>query len=167
MPTVGQVIGQCATSVVAGLSSQIIAEIRILEPNVFVPFNDLNVTTEGGRLFLQAEAKEALKRAIQARGVTLKVNSAYRTCAQQFMLFEQYQQKLCGVRLAARPGKSDHEDALAIDIQGYTAWKPFLITEGWRWQGSGDPVHFSYLGGRGDIGGTLAGRSAARSLPPP
>ncbi|MBE9193476.1 hypothetical protein IQ230_24685 [Gloeocapsopsis crepidinum LEGE 06123] len=46
-----------------------------------------------------------MKKAIVLRGVKMKINSAYRTLAQQAILYAQYQQRRCGVRVAAVPGK--------------------------------------------------------------
>jgi hypothetical protein len=82
------------------------------------------------------------------------VTSAYRTVAQQFLLRSQFERHLCGIPAAARPGRSNHEDGLAIDIPGFAEWRAVLEEHGWRWLGPSDRVHFTFMGGgtRDDIG---------------
>lgn len=145
---------ECSTHVVNGLSQQIIAEMNRLLPNTLVSFADLNVS-KGGQaayLLLQPAAKEALRKAIKDRGATMVINSDYRTIAQQLLLFRQSQQGRCGIALAARPGRSNHQSGCALDIQDWSGWRPFLEKQGWQWYGKNDPVHFDYIGaGRRDI----------------
>jgi Putative peptidoglycan binding domain/D-alanyl-D-alanine carboxypeptidase len=149
---------QTGTAVVRGLSRQIIAQMNLIIPNVLVNFEDLNVadTNPNLNLFLQPAAKEALRLAIKDRGgIEIKISSAYRTCAQQFILFRQFKAgNLCGILKAARPGRSNHEDGLAIDVPDFDNWRSALRKYGWQWFGTGDPVHFTYTGGgtRDDIG---------------
>ncbi|MDB9316175.1 MULTISPECIES: peptidoglycan-binding protein [Cyanophyceae] len=158
MPTVKQVIANqsCSTTTVRGLSLQIIAEMNLLIPNVLVNFEDLNIhsNSQAVNLFLQPAAKEALRRAIQTRGTTLKINSAYRTVAQQHLLRSWYENGKCNIRLAAKPGLSNHEDGLALDTPDFQAWISALENEGWDWFGNADSVHFTYRGSsvRDDIG---------------
>ncbi|WP_199295849.1 peptidoglycan-binding protein [Trichocoleus sp. FACHB-591] len=173
MPTVQQVIADQAarniadTSKVRGLSLQIIAEMNLLIPNVLVSAEDLNVDVSPSvNLFLQPAAKEALRRAIRARGgAVLSINSAYRTVAQQHMLRTFYEMGRSGISLAAKPGLSNHEDGLALDISvatpdnpdqdaNFVAWRAALEAEGWDWLGLHDPFHFTYMGAgvRDDIG---------------
>lgn len=145
---------QCSTDVVNGLSEQILAEMNRLLPNTLVSFADLNVSRGGqaAYLLLQPAAKEALRKAVQDRGTTMVVNSDYRTIAQQLLLFRQSKQGKCGIALAARPGRSNHQSGCALDIQDAISWKPFLEKQGWQWYGKNDPVHFDYVGaGRRDI----------------
>lgn len=148
--------GSCSTVSVKGLSLQIIAEMNLLIPNVLVNFADLNITAASSAVnpFLQPNAKEALRRAIQGRGKSLVLTSAYRTVAQQYLLWSWYKQGQCGISKAAEPGLSNHEDGLALDTPDYDTWRLTLPNENWYWYGSGDPVHFSYGGGgvRDDIG---------------
>lgn len=144
----------CETSSVRGLSEQLIAEIQRIRPNLLVRFDDLNVSIDEDKFpLLQPTAKEALRRAIQARGTTLTVTSAYRTIAQQYLLYKQYQEDRCGIALAAKPGRSNHETGLALDIQDYDNWKRYFRDRNWRWLGDRDPVHFDFQGGRRDISG--------------
>lgn len=96
-----------------------------------------------------ALAKEALARAIQARGTRMRINSAYRTCAQQFLLRRWKERGVCGIAQAALPGKSFHESGLALDVPDVSGWKPFLEAQGWVHVGQnlrGDPFHFEFRG---------------------
>lgn len=161
MTTVKDVINSlsnnsCSTDAVKGLSLQIIAEMNRLIPNVLIRFDDLNVSLSSSvNPFLQPLAKEALRRAINAKGTTLRINSAYRTIAQQFILWSWFKRgKQCGIKLAAAPGLSNHEDGLAIDIPDFDNWRSTLNAQGWQWLGASDPVHFSFRSRqvRDDIG---------------
>jgi peptidoglycan hydrolase-like protein with peptidoglycan-binding domain len=148
--------GSCSTASVRGLSLQIIAEMNLLVPDVLVSFEDLDIRASSVAVnpFLQPNAKEALRRAIRTRGESLVITSAYRTVAQQYLLWSWYQQGACGIERAAKPGLSNHEDGLAIDTPDYDAWRLVLPNENWVWFGQGDRVHFTYMGGsvRDDIG---------------
>jgi hypothetical protein len=132
----------CSTVVVRELDKQLIDEMNRILANCLVSFGDFNVDNgEAVHPFLQPPAKEALKRAIDDRGQKLLVNSAYRTIAQQLILFNNQ----CG-SLVARPGLSNHQSGLALDIEDPEGWLPFLENHGWRWFGSADRPHFDYEG---------------------
>ncbi len=146
-------VSGCSTAVANGLSQQIIDEMNAIVPNVLVRFDHLNVRS-GGAVFpyLQRPAYEALGRAIKERGTTMSINSAYRTIAQQLILFNHSQKRRCGITIAARPGRSNHQSGLAIDINDAQGWRPYLESHGWRWFGPKDPPHFDYVpGGTRDI----------------
>lgn len=148
-------ISTCSTAAVKGLSLQVIDEMNLLIPGgVLVPIDGLDVSGNPASVnfFLQPKAKEALRRAISRRGVTLRLNSCYRTVVQQHILFS-WIGTGC-VDIAAKPGRSNHEDGFAIDTPDFAAWKPFLEAEGWEHFGPGDLVHFTYVGGgvRDDVG---------------
>lgn len=136
----------CGTSAIRELDRQI---IKIMGSNALVSFEDLNVAASGGGVwfYLQPAAKEALQRAINDRGKKLIVVSAYRTIAQQFLLFKQFQEGRCGNIPAARPPLSNHQSGLALDIEDYHGWKRFLEYHGWQWLGDHDPAHFDFVGG--------------------
>ncbi len=159
MATVGDIIrthanGTCSTELVKELSLQVIDEINLLIPNVLVSFDELDVSGDDATVnfFLQPKAKEALRRAIRRRGVTLRLNSAYRTVVQQHILFS-WQGSEC-VSIAAKPGRSNHEDGFAIDTSDWREWRSALEAESWEHFGDGDEVHFTFIGGgvRDDIG---------------
>ena len=143
----------CSTAVANGLSQQIIDEMNAIVPNVLVRFDNLNVKS-GAAVFpyLQRPALEGLARAISDRGTTMSINSAYRTIGQQLILFNHSQRRRCGITIAARPGRSNHQSGLAIDINDAQGWRPHLERHGWRWLGRKDPPHFDYVrGGTQDI----------------
>jgi hypothetical protein len=150
MASVDDYIGACDTGLVGGLSRQLIAEMNLVIPNVLVNFEDLpNVEITGPQVnpFMQSAAKEALRRAIRANGNrTMIVNSAYRTIAQQYLLYKAYRRGECGITLAASPGNSNHEDGRALDIANYEEWIDAMEANNWQWFGAGDEVHFTYVG---------------------
>jgi N-acetylmuramoyl-L-alanine amidase len=136
------------TTIANGLSQQIIAEMNNAVPGVLMDCSDLDISIGSLQFpFLQRPAKEALSRAIQARGTQMNITSAYRTCAQQFLLRRRSELGLCGVKAAALPGNSLHESGLAIDIPDIKGWKPFLQAQGWiHLDIPGDPYHFEFRG---------------------
>jgi peptidoglycan hydrolase-like protein with peptidoglycan-binding domain len=161
MATVGEIIDtQCGTGSVRKLSLQIITEMNIIIPGVLVSFDDLNIdpdseANEAVNLYLQPGAKDALRRVIKAKGKQLRISSAYRTVAQQHLLYSWYRKGICSIGLAARPGMSNHEDGLALDLpdEENLTWRDDLENEDWEWLGSNDRFHFTYQGGgRDDIG---------------
>ncbi|GAB4235076.1 MAG: hypothetical protein Kow00121_62730 [Elainellaceae cyanobacterium] len=157
MKKVKDVVGACDTGLVRGLSEQIIIIMNSLVPNVLVNFSDLNVDVRGDQInpFLQPAAKESLRLAIQRRGTKLVVNSAYRTVAQQHIIRRQFEQRLCGIPAAARPGLSNHEGGLALDIEDPDGWQPFMQRHSWIRLGAFDPLHYDYrflAAVRSDIG---------------
>lgn len=149
-------VRSCSTHVVRGLDQQVIDEINLVSGNILVSFEGLNVRLGNAVWpFLQPGAKSALERAIRDRGVPMIVNSCYRTIAQQLILFNHYRAGgRCGIQLAARPPKSNHQSGLAIDIEDVMGWKPHLERYGWRWFGPADYPHFDYVWGGRDIRNT-------------
>jgi murein L,D-transpeptidase YcbB/YkuD len=148
------------TGVVSRLSRQIIAQMNTLQTSILLNFENLPGISSSGEphlnLYLQSGAKESLRAALR-EGIrqhpTLKmtISSAYRTVAQQHILYQVYQRDSKLIPLAAKPGNSNHENGLAIDISNYNAWKPYLLAHGWQWLGAKDPVHFFENNGRTDV----------------
>ncbi len=139
----------CATSSVRGLSLQIIEEGNCIEPGAFaaVPAQPNLVIGSNVFAFLEQPARDQLVAALQANPTrTLTVNSMLRTVAQQYMLYSWYQSGRCGISLAAKPGNSNHETGLAMDIQEYSAWRTALSNRGFQWFGSSDVWHYDYVG---------------------
>ncbi|MEH2253149.1 peptidoglycan-binding protein [Nostoc sp.] len=133
------------TSVVNGLSQQLIYQINLIVPNALVSFDDLDVKLgDAAYPFVPPTAKLGLQKAIERRGVTLVVNSAYRTLAQQMLLFNAKKRGENPNPVAA-PGKSNHQSGLAVDIEDREGWLPFLQGTGWERLG-GDPPHIDYRG---------------------
>jgi hypothetical protein len=141
------------TTVANGLSHQILAEINLVRPGVLVNFSELDIAIGSLQFpFLQLKAKQSLARVINNRGRRMRINSAYRTCAQQFLLRRWKVNGHACVRAAAEPGNSNHESGLALDVEDYDGWRPYLESQGWEWKGTGDAVHFDYRGGGIPIG---------------
>lgn len=131
-----------STSIVNGLSQQLIYQINLIVPNALVSFDDLNVELDNAAFpFVPPAGKEALRKAIAKRGKKLMVNSAYRTLAQQLL----YKNRLNNRNPVAAPGTSNHQSGLALDIEDRDGWEPFLSPLGWE-PLEGDPPHVDYRG---------------------
>jgi hypothetical protein len=112
-----------STAVVNGLSQQLIYQLQLMMPDAFVNFDDLNVDLlDAAFPYVQSPAKQPLQRAIQDRGQTMQVNSAYRTIAQQMLL---YNDRFNNPNPVAPPGASNHQTGLAIDIEDATGWEVY------------------------------------------
>ena len=73
-------VSGCSTTATHGLSQQIIDEMNVLVPGSLIDCSDLDISIDSKQFpYLQRPAKQALARAIKARGITMKINSAYRT----------------------------------------------------------------------------------------
>ena len=132
-----------STAVVNGLSQQLIYQLQLMMPDAFVNFDDLNVDLlDAAFPYVQSPAKQPLQRAIQDRGQTMQVNSAYRTIAQQMLL---YNDRFNNPNPVAPPGASNHQTGLAIDIEDATGWEVYWMRYGWN-PLPGDPPHFDYQG---------------------
>ena len=95
---------------------------------------------------LQPAARASLKRVIEQKNHRMDLIHAYRTIAQQFVLLEWKRRGKCHITQARKPGTSDHERGIAIDIDEFSVWKEPLEDNGWTWAGSGDKGHFSFHG---------------------
>lgn len=139
----------CTTTSVKGLSTQIVDEIDCIKPGTFDRIDNIPKASLGGAVFpfLQTPAKKALAAAIAARNTTMTINSAFRTVAQQYLLYAWYKSGRCGIGLAATPGTSNHEQGLAVDIEDNGGWNSSMSKQGFKWLGTADPVHFDYVGG--------------------
>jgi hypothetical protein len=139
------VTGTCSTAVVLGLSKQISDEISCINPTGlvrFTPSTKIQVTSSAVLPYLGKNAKTAL----EGVTTTVQINSAFRTVAQQYLLYRWKAAGRCGIAAAATPGRSNHESGRALDVQNYSAARSALTARGWTWFGSGDPVHFDHLG---------------------
>jgi N-acetylmuramoyl-L-alanine amidase len=93
--------------------------------------------------YLQAGAADSLASAAASKNDYITINSAFRTSAEQYLLYQWYQKKMCGITLAAQPGSSNHEGGRAIDTSNYNYWLNTLANYGWvHTYPSSDPVHF-------------------------
>ncbi|MEA5581693.1 peptidoglycan-binding protein [Nodularia harveyana UHCC-0300] len=133
------------TSVVNGLSQQLIYQINLLVPDALMSFDDLDVELGSAAYpFVAPAAKLALQKAIEKRGRKLVVNSAYRTLAQQMLLFNG-KKRGENPNPVALPGRSYHQSGLALDIEDRQGWLPFLKGTGWE-PLRNDPPHIDYRG---------------------
>src|SRR5205823_5433790 len=90
---------------------------------------------------------DQLVKALDANKKTsLLASSMLRTIASQYLLYSWYQQGKCGIQIAAKVGTSNHETGLAIDVSNYGAWQSTLGAHEFKWYGSGDKVHFDFIG---------------------
>jgi hypothetical protein len=139
----------CSTSSVKGLSQQIIDQSACIDPNAFVKVPAQPNLVLGAAVFpyLELPAKNAFVNALKSKpGTTMTVNSMLRTVAQQYLLYSWSLAGKCGIGLAAKPGNSNHETGLALDIQQYNTWMTALQNNGFKWFGNSDAVHFDYNG---------------------
>lgn len=96
---------------------------------------------------LQSAAADSLENAARAVNDFITLNSAFRSSAEQYLLYNYYMQGRCGITLAAAPGSSNHEGGRAVDTSNYNYWTGYLGNYGWvHSYPSSDPVHFDYSG---------------------
>ena len=148
--------GSCTTTAVKGLATQLVEEIQCLRPGTMKRIDGVDGLELGAAVFpyLQTPAADALMTAQKVRNVSLSLNSGLRTLPQQFLLYRWYKTGRCGIGLAATPGTSNHESAIAVDVQDNAAWRSALQGKGFRWLGASDPVHYDFTGkGAVDIRG--------------
>lgn len=148
--TVGQVARTaCSTAGVRPLSEQLLAEVECLRPGTLSRIDNIaNVSLGAGALpKLNSAAATALRNTV-AGGGTMSISSSTRATAQQYVLYYWYANGRCTsvVSLAAKPGRSNHESGVALDVPAYTTWKSKLTARGFAWLGSSDPVHFDFRG---------------------
>lgn len=137
----------CSTAAASGLTSQLVAELNAMGYS-FATLSDTNRfrCSPPCQPYLQTSARDALAAATLSKNDFITLNSAYRSSAQQYLLYRWYLSGICGIALAAKPGTSNHEGGLAIDTSFYDFWRSALADQSWVWFGSGDPVHFTYTG---------------------
>lgn len=137
----------CSTAGLSVLDEQLIRQILILSPTTLTRIDQIPGIRAGKAChpYLQTPAVNSLRQAVNDRAQQMTINSAYRTIAQQAILFQHFQNRQCGIRAAARPGLSNHNSGLGIDIEDAVGWRPYLEKYGWDWIGSFDPMHFDYV----------------------
>jgi MYXO-CTERM domain-containing protein len=137
----------CSTAVVIGLSAQVAEEVDCLMPGQMVEFEEVDGIVFNGSAvlpYLDAEARDDLYAAAAESTTALKINSAFRSVVQQYLLRRWFEQGRCGITAAAQPGSSNHEGGRAIDVDNYGAWISILGAHGWAHSVPGDPVHFDH-----------------------
>ncbi len=148
-PVSAAVTQSCTTTAVKGLATQLVDEIQCLKPGSMKRIDNTAGLKLGAAVFpfLQTPAANALINAQKARGTTMSINSGLRTLPQQYLLYRWYQTGRCGIGLAARPGRSNHESGIAVDINDNAGWRSAMAGKSFRWLGASDPVHFDFIGG--------------------
>ena len=139
----------CSTTLVAGLSMQILAQANCNDPGAYVPIPPTEGVSLGSAVipYMQAPARDALATALESNaGEPMQINSMLRTVAQQYLLYDWYKRGRCGIKLAATPGRSNHQSGLAVDIAEPGTWKKIMRKHGFRWMGKRDRWHFDYDG---------------------
>jgi MYXO-CTERM domain-containing protein len=140
--------GGCSTFVADALSRQIIDEMACMAPGHFALLEEQpGIEFAGGAVYglITADGKANLLAAVADQGGTLRINSGFRTVAQQYLLYRWWQNGQCGIPAAATPGRSNHESGRALDVGNYSTWKATLETHGWMQDVPGDPVHFDHV----------------------
>jgi N-acetylmuramoyl-L-alanine amidase len=149
----------CATVGVRGLALQISEAIRCEDPGALVEFAEgpkLEFTGSNVVPYLVPGAASALTQVTAQVGATIRVNSAFRTVAEQLLLSIWADQGRCNIAVAATPGRSNHESGRALDVSNYGEVESAMNAHGWSRNVPNDPVHYEYL-----AGADLRGRDVA------
>jgi hypothetical protein len=139
---------ECPTEKLAPLARQIAQTlIASLPATEIIDISD-HVDIVGGSTlpYLQRQAGEAFIAAINEAGRKPQLVHALRTLPQQYMVYYQYIHHLCHIPLAASPGSSPHERAIAIDLHDHESWRAVLAKHNFVWRGQADPPHFNFHG---------------------
>jgi hypothetical protein len=129
----------------------------------------MKVINVGGKSTAKPTAHAFLKMqaAADAAGVTLSINSAFRTQAEQQYLYRCYQTRSCNSgNLAARPGYSNHQNGRALDLatSNWTWVKNNAGRFGFRATVPSERWHYEFFGN--DPGGPCSGNATPPSRPP-
>jgi len=138
-------LGGCDSSgPTAGITKQIVAELNTMGYS-FRAINPTYAHCANFACTLQNASANALESACASVKDFITLNSAFRSSAEQFVLYNYYLAKKCGITLAAAPGSSNHEGGRAIDTSYYAHWQPILARYGWvHTYPTTDPVHFDF-----------------------
>jgi hypothetical protein len=135
----------CSTMVVLGLSKQIAAEIACASPSLLARFDataNIKFNSAAVLPYFAPEAITALTDA--AAGTTIRINSGFRSVAQQHLLYKWRARGKCGLTDVATPGRSNHESARALDVANWGAMETRMENNGWNHYLPNDLVHFEY-----------------------
>jgi hypothetical protein len=137
----------CGTpdALVTGLSRQLVDAINCLRPGTLVdiPLDAVLRMLEAGRPnLIDGRALADLRAAAADGDRQMVVRWAYRDVGLQqlFWLQDAYQ----GCAVAARPGGSNHQNGLAVDLNDWAYWEPIMRRHGWENNLANDRVHFDY-----------------------
>jgi N-acetylmuramoyl-L-alanine amidase len=113
---------ECETSSVKGLDLQLIHQVNLIKPGLLVRIDDIPNLELGGSVhpWVQKGVRDCLVRMFKKYpDLKLKVNSAYRTIVAQQLLVSHGQAGRCGIEIVAPPGKSNHNNASAFDLENW------------------------------------------------
>eukprot|EP01091_Cochliopodium_minus_P011555 TRINITY_DN3307_c0_g1_i1.p1 TRINITY_DN3307_c0_g1~~TRINITY_DN3307_c0_g1_i1.p1 ORF type:complete len:212 (+),score=53.00 TRINITY_DN3307_c0_g1_i1:1-636(+) len=135
----------CNTAIAQNISSQIVKEMQRMGYSFAALNTQWIKCTTPCIAELQTGAANSLLAAAKAKNDFITLNSAFRSSAQQYLLYNWYLKKICSITLAAKPGTSNHEGGRAIDTSNYNYWLSSLQAQGWvHSYPTSDPVHFDY-----------------------
>eukprot|EP01088_Endostelium_zonatum_P012214 TRINITY_DN263_c0_g1_i1.p1 TRINITY_DN263_c0_g1~~TRINITY_DN263_c0_g1_i1.p1 ORF type:complete len:231 (-),score=46.35 TRINITY_DN263_c0_g1_i1:83-730(-) len=132
-----------STGGTAGITAQIVAQLNAMGRS-FRRLNPSLVHCPGWACVLQSSAADSLEATARSKNDYITLSSAYRSSAEQYVLYKWYLNHQCGIPLAAKPGQSNHEAGRAIDTPNYNYWMTPLLQHGWTHPYSNDVVHFDY-----------------------
>lgn len=134
--------GACSTAGVEGISRQLLETQQCMGGGGFVRFDghrNIRLTSTRVHPWAQRATRDALHRA--ADRVRIDVNSAFRTLAEQYVLYHSG-----GCAAAASPGSSNHQSGRAVDVANWSSVRGTMGSVGCAWLGSWDAVHFDCPG---------------------
>jgi hypothetical protein len=121
----------------------------------------IKLITIGGKPTSMAVGHQFLKmqKAADAAGVSLSINSGFRTMAEQKHLYDCYKTKRCNNgNLAAKPGYSNHQSGYALDLTTSSWLARNASRFGFRRTVPSEAWHYEYHGP--DTGGPCSGGGA-------
>jgi LAS superfamily LD-carboxypeptidase LdcB len=126
----GSYVGSTVSSI-AGNGNVIYSVVKIRTEHLSNPSSYSLAPTDSDNTMTTttACAFDQMASAAKAAGVTIKINSGFRTIARQEYFWDCYQTKKCNNgNLAAKPGTSNHGKGIALDLNtdcgGQTGAKP-------------------------------------------
>ena len=137
----------CDTSIALGLTNQIATEMGKMG-HTFSALDSTWIHCSSPCVNkLLSSAASSLATAAKSKNDYITLNSAWRSAAQQYLLYNWGAKGICGISLVATPGTSNHEGGRAIDTSNYSYWLTTLESHSWAHSyPSSDPVHFDYTG---------------------
>lgn len=149
MTTVREYItSSCTTEHLGPLSRQILSVLqsRLPDGRLIDISADVEIVGPTTLPFLQADAADAFSEAVTRFGKKPKLVHALRVLPQQAAVSYWYLHKRCNIPLAAMPGASPHERAIAVDLDDWEDWISPLSRYDWVWRGKADRPHFNFHG---------------------
>ena len=125
------------------------------------PFSITLVTVDGNPVEIgTANAFLTMAQAANGAGIELRINSGFRTMAEQQYLYNCYLTKKCNSgNLAAKPGYSNHQSGLALDLTTSSWLAKNASKYGFIRTVPSEDWHYEYTGGSKDPGGPCSADS--------